>query len=42
LRETGCELATILHRMWVDGVEFRSGSDKAADVATSKRIDAIA
>lgn len=36
------KLATILHRMWVDGAEFRFGSEKAAAAGASKMIIATA
>ena len=36
------KLATILHRMWVDGAEFRFGSEKAAAAGASKMITATA
>jgi hypothetical protein len=36
------KLATILHRMWVDGAEFRFGSEKAATAGASKMIAATA
>jgi hypothetical protein len=34
------KLATILHRMWVDGATFRFGGEKAADAVTLKMIAA--
>jgi transposase len=36
------KLATILHRMWIDGAEFRFGSEKAAAAGASKMIAATA
>ena len=36
------KLATILHRMLVDGAEFRFGSEKAAAAGASKMIIATA
>jgi transposase len=36
------KLATILHRMWVDGAEFRFESEKAAAAGASKMIAATA
>ncbi len=34
------KLAAILHRMWVDGVEFRFGSEKAAAAGASRMLAA--
>ncbi len=36
------KLATILHRMWVDGVEFRFGKENASDAISPKLIAATA
>lgn len=36
------KLATILHRMWIDGAEFRFGKESAAAVGAPKLIAAIA
>jgi hypothetical protein len=36
------KLATILHRMWIDGAEFRFGKESAAAAGAPKLIAAIA
>jgi transposase len=36
------KLATILHRMWIDGVEFRFGKESAVATVAPKLIAAIA